>query len=244
MLHRKIRWLVRAIRKNIFVPIRFANLCACAYVFGYNLREKERTMQQIANRKPRNIMYFILVLVGSLSLALCAKDLNSSYRFSVVLHTAEDGGLYELYWKFDNAAETISFAVRVQTTGWVGFGLSPNGQMPDSDVVIGWVTHSGETMFQVCSTCSHFANVATTASVSCAKYSFSPLRTVLQLEEHLPQLTSNRTGCWKEERKMMALLSLGSVGNTSPVMHKICPSRQVGHQSKLDNLSAHYYLAG
>ena len=35
--------------------------------------------------------------------------------------------------------ETITFAVRVQTTGWVGFGLSPNGQMPNSDVVIGWV---------------------------------------------------------------------------------------------------------
>ena len=29
--------------------------------------------------------------------------------------------------------------VSANTTGWVGFGVSPNGQMPRSDVVIGWV---------------------------------------------------------------------------------------------------------
>ena len=52
-------------------------------------------------------------------------------------------------WNFDNDAETISFAVRVKTSGWVGFGLSPNGQMPDSDVVIGWVTADGDTIFHV-----------------------------------------------------------------------------------------------
>jgi hypothetical protein len=38
-------------------------------------------------------------------------------------------------------------AEQVATTGWVGFGLSPNGQMPDSDVVIGWVTDDGQTVF-------------------------------------------------------------------------------------------------
>ena len=65
------------------------------------------------------------------------------------LNIDAEGGLYELYWNFDYDAETISFAVRVQTSGWVSFGLSPNGQMPDSNVVIGWVTADGETMFYV-----------------------------------------------------------------------------------------------
>ena len=31
----------------------------------------------------------------------------------------------------------------------MGFGLSPNGQMPGSDVVIGWVTDQGEVVFHV-----------------------------------------------------------------------------------------------
>ena len=83
-----------------------------------------------------------------LSLVACAHDLSANYPFKTTLSTEENGGLYELYWTFDNAAETISFAVRVQTTGWVGFGLSPNGQMPNSDVVIGWVAN-GQTFFHV-----------------------------------------------------------------------------------------------
>ena len=88
------------------------------------------------------------MLVCAVGLALCKNDF-SSYPFKVTLNTAENGGLYELYWNFDNAKETISFAVRVNATGWVGFGLSPNGQMPNSDVVIGWVTDGGETVFHV-----------------------------------------------------------------------------------------------
>ena len=30
--------------------------------------------------------------------------------------------------------------MQVETTGYVGFGISPNGKMWPSDVVIGWVT--------------------------------------------------------------------------------------------------------
>ena len=90
----------------------------------------------------------LAVLAGTLCLATCAHDLSESYPFKATLNTAENGGLYELYWTFDNTAKTISFAVRVQTTGWVGFGLSPNGQMPNSDVVIGWVDN-GETFLHV-----------------------------------------------------------------------------------------------
>ena len=94
------------------------------------------------------VAQLLLSLACALNLAWCHHDF-SSYPFKATLNTAENGGLYELYWNFDNEAETISFAVRVQTTGWVGFGLSPNGQMPNSDVVIGWVTDDGETMFHV-----------------------------------------------------------------------------------------------
>ena len=50
-----------------------------------------------------------------------------------------------LTWK----KQSIAFAVNVSTTGWVGFGLSPNGQMPQSDVVIGWVKDDGATTFHV-----------------------------------------------------------------------------------------------
>ena len=105
-------------------------------------------MDKIKSLNQENMKGFLVLLVCVVRFAWCGQDL-SSYPFKATLNTAENGGLYELYWNFDNDAETISFAVRVQTTGWVGFGLSPNGQMPDSDIVIGWVTGDGETVFHV-----------------------------------------------------------------------------------------------
>ena len=77
-------------------------------------------------------------LAALLSIAAAAHDdLSSSYPF----HTSLEAR-YDLYWKVDFVEKSIQFAVRVNTTGWVGFGLSPNGGMPNSDVVIGWVDGS------------------------------------------------------------------------------------------------------
>ena len=74
------------------------------------------------------------------------QDLETNYDFNAIL---DDEAEYILYWKFDLEQENITFAVRVQTTGWIGFGLSPNGRMPQSDVVIGWVNDSGRNFFDV-----------------------------------------------------------------------------------------------
>ncbi|XP_031583371.2 DBH-like monooxygenase protein 2 homolog isoform X1 [Oreochromis aureus] len=48
-----------------------------------------------------------------------------------------------LKWGFDNPVGDITFQLAVNTTGWVGFGLSPNGDMKGSDIVIGGVGSSG-----------------------------------------------------------------------------------------------------
>jgi hypothetical protein len=45
---------------------------------------------------------------------------------------------YVLLWKIINEEE-IQFEVHVKTSGWVGLGISPNGGMSGSDIVIGWV---------------------------------------------------------------------------------------------------------
>ncbi|XP_070569758.1 DBH-like monooxygenase protein 1 homolog [Ptychodera flava] len=49
----------------------------------------------------------------------------------------DDGGKYHLYWKLAN--DSIIFEVHVETLGYVGFGISPNGGMTNADIVIGWV---------------------------------------------------------------------------------------------------------
>ena len=85
----------------------------------------------------------LFLLAAFVQLATCAHNLEE-YRFSAIL---DDG--YTLHWNFDLEQQAIGFAVNVSTTGWVGFGLSPNGQMPQSDVVIGWVDNDGNTQFDV-----------------------------------------------------------------------------------------------
>ncbi|XP_067142874.1 DBH-like monooxygenase protein 1 homolog [Centruroides vittatus] len=56
-------------------------------------------------------------------------------------------GRFHVYWKTDD--DEITFKTVVATTGYVGFGLSPNGGMQGSDIVIGWV-QSGEAYFFDC----------------------------------------------------------------------------------------------
>ena len=90
-----------------------------------------------------------LLLLISLTVGLArAVPVNlQEYPFSLVLYD-QNNQYYGLHWNFTRETQSIHFAVNVSTTGWVGFGLSPNGQMPASDVVIGWV-NGGQTYFHV-----------------------------------------------------------------------------------------------
>lgn len=56
---------------------------------------------------------------------------------------------YMLYWKLQPETSSIAFAVYVQTKGWFGLGLSPNGGMGGSDIVIGWVDANGQPTLSV-----------------------------------------------------------------------------------------------
>ena len=106
-----------------------------------------RVEDQFARRIMKAASWFaVLYVLSQVFLTWSAYDLRGDYRFSA---TADDNGQYEIYWNFDLDTEAISFAVRVNTTGWVGFGLSSNGGMPGSDVVIGWVDHTGKVFFNV-----------------------------------------------------------------------------------------------
>ena len=92
----------------------------------------------------RSILFLFLLLAAAVQLAASAHNLEEEYRFSAILDDS-----YKLHWNFDLKKHIIAFAVNVSTTGWVGFGLSPNGQMSQSDVVIGWVDSDGTTIFHV-----------------------------------------------------------------------------------------------
>ena len=95
---------------------------------------------------------FVPVLLGLAVASLTAaasSDLKTKYSFSTALLNDANAGHYTLHWNFTRETKMIYFAVNVSTAGWVGFGLSPNGGMVGSDVVIGWVNKDGAAYFKV-----------------------------------------------------------------------------------------------
>ncbi|XP_070555178.1 DBH-like monooxygenase protein 1 homolog [Ptychodera flava] len=73
-----------------------------------------------------------------LAVTLCVVDgfvtPTDTYTHNAAL---DDFGKVHLFWKYDDT--TITFEVHAETLGYVGFGISPNGGMTNSDIVIGWV---------------------------------------------------------------------------------------------------------
>ena len=73
------------------------------------------------------------------------RDFSEKYRFSAAIA----GENYILHWNTNLQRKELAIAVNVSTTGWIGFGFSPNGQMPGSDMIIAWLADSGEVFFNV-----------------------------------------------------------------------------------------------
>ena len=89
----------------------------------------------------------ILIILGVVQCqGLSHDELSDQYTYDVQL---DNDGKYTMFYSVDTEDSILRLSVHVQTTGWIGFGFSPNGQMPGSDVVIGWVDSSGASFLQV-----------------------------------------------------------------------------------------------
>jgi hypothetical protein len=56
---------------------------------------------------------------------------------------------YKVEWATNADETTIEFALTVETTGFIGFGLSLSGKMAGADMVIGGVYPNSTTYFNV-----------------------------------------------------------------------------------------------
>ena len=77
-----------------------------------------------------------------------AADLKDEYNHAAYLDADEN---YQLFWSVKDADKSIHFAVKVKTTGWVGFGISAglSGNMKSADMILGWVDSKGKGHLQV-----------------------------------------------------------------------------------------------
>ena len=89
----------------------------------------------------------VLFIISIISTVLAASHPKPVPSEDYLLHEVLDNyGKFHVYWKFNTTH--ITFELHVKTRGYVGFGISPNGKMYPSDVIIGWVK-DGVTHFSV-----------------------------------------------------------------------------------------------
>ena len=91
-------------------------------------------------------LVFFATLLLAQGYAHTHDELSDQYTFNVQL---DNEGRYTMFYSYDADLSILRIAVLVQTTGWIGLGVSPNGQMPGSDVLMGWVDSNGEAFLQV-----------------------------------------------------------------------------------------------
>ncbi|XP_077992069.1 DBH-like monooxygenase protein 1 homolog [Glandiceps talaboti] len=91
---------------------------------------------------------FALIIAAFCSFNVSASTLDNKSKTNTndYTHNAilDEFGKFHLYWKLSDTA--ITFEIHVETLGYVGFGISPNGGMANADIVIGWVK-DGEVFF-------------------------------------------------------------------------------------------------
>jgi len=75
--------------------------------------------------------------------AFANANLTTEYDHAAYLDPEED---FKLYWSVKDTDKSMHFAVEVNTTGWVGFGISAglSGSMKGADMVVGWVDSQGK----------------------------------------------------------------------------------------------------
>lgn len=91
------------------------------------------------NLKSVFVVFLVCVVVRWSHFVTCARWAHSALL---------GGPDYRLLWSLGPGPHEITFEVQVKTHGYVGFGLSRDGQMPGADFVVGWV-ENGQVYFQV-----------------------------------------------------------------------------------------------
>jgi len=75
----------------------------------------------------------------------------------------DDDGKFVLGWEFNAESDSITFEIEAETTGYVGFGVSPQGSMLDADIFIAGVDPDGVPYYSVSKSYFNFNKASLTA---------------------------------------------------------------------------------
>ena len=93
--------------------------------------------------------FITFLAIFSNLIAIVRPKLSTKYDHAAYLDVNEK---FKVYWSVKDVDKAIHFAVEVNTTGWVGFGISKGlaGNMKGADMCVGWVDKSGKAHIEVC----------------------------------------------------------------------------------------------
>lgn len=77
------------------------------------------------------------------------QDLNGTAKIYSGAQSLGPEATFEIAWEIDMEKETISIAIIAETAGYVGFGLSSEGNMIGADMLIAGVQNDGTPYFAV-----------------------------------------------------------------------------------------------
>ncbi len=84
-----------------------------------------------------------LLIIGSLAgFIYTAPSPTTTYANKQILVGPDT---YILYWNYNST--DITFELHAKSSGWAGFGISPNGGMQYSDLIIFWINSDGSANF-------------------------------------------------------------------------------------------------
>lgn len=75
----------------------------------------------------------LVLLICFIKTTICEPNPTDVYVNSLELQP----NMYYMFWNYTSTDVLIE--LQVKTTGWIGFGLSPNGGMDGSDVIVAWL---------------------------------------------------------------------------------------------------------
>ena len=103
----------------------------------------------VAEQEKMSVLFQISFSILLSTISSINGELKDDYDHFAYLDVEEK---YKLFWSVKSADQSIHFAAQVNTTGWVGFGISKGlaGNMVGADLVIGGVDGSKKGYLKVC----------------------------------------------------------------------------------------------
>ncbi len=99
-----------------------------------------KSLKAVPKRKTLPLLIAILILGSAASVT--AVDIDGTIAEGEYAHSlSQGGGDFLLYWSV--AGDTVHFAVRAQTQGWISLGIEPTQVMAEADMIFGWVEAGG-----------------------------------------------------------------------------------------------------